>query len=226
MNVEMHDGEDEENYERGHSHGHSHEHDCAHHDEHEHARRHWMKHWMRHTAMVPKGFLRFQLLKMLLEKPMSGSEIMSELESETNGYWKPSPGSIYPLLAWLQDQTYIKEADQKEPGIRRYTLTEQGKTFLENEKKSREEIDKRLEHFGSMWYGFDQERRGELRNVAREFGKAVRDVFHEVRREHSKEAIEQSMKSLEEITMKLQDLAKRLREHDPDVLQKPSKKSE
>lgn len=97
----------------------------------------WMKHWMRHTAMVPKGFLRYQVMKKLNEKPMSGSEIMNELESETKGYWKPSPGSIYPLLAWLQDQSYVKEADQTEPGIRRYTLTEQGKTFLETETKSR-----------------------------------------------------------------------------------------
>ena len=108
----MHDEDEDEKSEREYGHGRRHEHDCEHHDE--RVCRHWMRHWMRHTAMVPKGFLRFQLLKMLLERPMSGSEIMSELESETNGYWKPSPGSIYPLLAWLQDQTYIKEADQKE----------------------------------------------------------------------------------------------------------------
>ena len=169
--------------------------------------------------MVPKGFLRYQLLKMLLEKPMSGSEIMSELESETNGYWRPSPGSIYPLLAWLQDQEYIKEADQKESGIRRYTLTEQGKSFLENETKSREEIDKRLEHFGPIWYGSDPERRGELRNVTRDFRKAVHDLFHEIRRDHSKEAIEKSKKALEEITIKLQDLTKSLHEHGTDAPQ-------
>jgi DNA-binding PadR family transcriptional regulator len=160
---------------------------------------------------------------LLLEKPMSGSEIMSQLESETNGYWRPSPGSIYPLLAWLQDQAYIKEADQKESGIRRYTLTEQGKTFLENETKSRKEIDRRLEHFGPMWYGFDREHSGELRNVARNFGKAVRDVFHEIRREHSKESIEQSVKTLEEITIKLQDLTKRLQEHGTDDSKETSK---
>ena len=220
----MHD--DDEKYERERSHEHHREDDRGYYCGHERARSHWMRHWMRHSAMVPKGFLRYQLLKMLLEKPMSGSEIMSELETETNGYWKPSPGSIYPLLAWLQDQAYIKEADQKEPGIRRYTLTEQGRTFLENEKKSREEIDKRLEHFGPMWYGLDRERSRELRNAARDFGKAVRDVFHEIRREHSKEAIEQSMKTLEEVTTKLQDLASRLHEHNTDVPQGPAKKSE
>jgi DNA-binding PadR family transcriptional regulator len=188
-----------------------------------HRRRHWMKHWMRHTAIVPKGFLRHQLLKMLSEKPMSGSEIMSDLERQTNGYWKPSPGSIYPLLAWLQDKGHIKEADQKEPGIRRYTLTEQGKTFLETEAKSREELDRRLEHFGPasgsfgpMWFGFDREDVRELRKVGREFGRAVRDVFHEMRREHSKEAIEQAMRTLEEATKKLQDITRKLQEQGTD----------
>jgi DNA-binding PadR family transcriptional regulator len=189
----------------------------------EHGRRRWMKHWMRHTAIVPKGFLRYQLLTMLGEKPMSGSEIMTELESKTNGYWKPSPGSIYPLLAWLQDQAYIKEADQKEPGIRRYTITEQGKTFLDQETKRREELDRRLEHFrtapgfvGPMWFAFAREDATELRKIAREFGKAVRDVFHEMGREHSKEVTEQALRMLEEATKKLQDITTKLREHETD----------
>jgi len=191
----------------------------------EHARRHWVKHWMKHTAMVPKGFLRYNLLKMLGEKPMSGSEIMTELESKTNGYWKPSPGSIYPLLAWLQDKGYTKEADQQESGIRRYTLTEQGKVFLDQESKRREELDRRLEHFrkertsgfvSPAWFAFDRENARELRKVAREFGKAVRDVFHEMRREHSKAATEQAMRTLEEATKKLQDITRKLQEQGTD----------
>jgi DNA-binding PadR family transcriptional regulator len=182
-------------------------------------RRHWMRHWMRHTAVVPKGFLRYQLLRMLSEKPMSGSEIMNEMEKQTNGYWKPSPGSIYPLLSWLQDQGYIKEAAQQEPGIRRYTLTEQGKTFLEEEGRTRKELDRRLEHFGPspglivpMWLGFDRENTKELRKVARDFGHEVRDLFHEMRREYSKEAAEQTKIVLEEATKKIQDITKKLQE--------------
>lgn len=198
------------------------EHDRGHYHGYEHVRAHWMKHWMRHSAMVPKGFLRYQLLKMLREKPMSGSEIMSELESKTNGYWKPSPGSIYPLLAWLHDQSYIKEADLKESGIRRYTLTEQGKSFLENETKSREEINKRMDRLGPMWYGPEGELRGELHKVSRSFGKAARDVFHEIRREPSKEAIQQAMKTLGEITVKLQELTMTLQKLRSDALHETS----
>jgi DNA-binding PadR family transcriptional regulator len=185
----------------------------------ERGRKRWMRHWMRHTAVVPKGFLRYKLLKMLSSKPMSGSEIMSEIEKQTNGYWKPSPGSIYPLLSWLQDQGHIKEAAQQEPGIRRYELTEQGKRFLDEEGKTREELDKRLEHFGPtpgligpMWFAFDRENAKELRKAAREFGHGMRQLFHELRREYSKEAAEQAKDALEEAAKKIQDIADKLEE--------------
>jgi len=164
---------------------------------------------MRHAAMVPKGFLRYQLLKKLNEKPMSGSEIMSELESETKGYWRPSPGSIYPLLAWLQDQNLIKQAEQTEAGIRRYTLTEPGKAFLETETKSREEINKHLQNLGDTWYG-SHARHGELGRATREFFRAARELNHELRRQHSKEELEEAKKALEDTTKQVQEITRRL----------------
>ena len=178
--------------------------------------KHWMHHWMRHTAVVPKGFLRYRLLRMLNEKPMSGSEVMSEIEKQTNGQWKPSPGSIYPLLAWLQDQAYIKEAAQQESGTRQYALTEQGKAFLQDEGKTRRELDRRLEHFGPgpgfgpMWFGVDREETKELRKVTKEFFHEVRDLFHELRREYSKDAAEQAMTALEEATKRIHDITNKL----------------
>lgn len=98
------------------------------------------KNMKRHVACVPKGFLRFHVLRLLKEKPMSGSEIMDAIEKETHGFWRPSPGSIYPLLAWLQDKGYIKEVPGEEGGIRRYTITEQGLKLLEEQAKIREKM--------------------------------------------------------------------------------------
>ena len=172
-----------------------------------HAR--FVKHWMRHAAMVPKGFLRYQLLKKLNQKPMSGSEIMSELESETKGYWRPSPGSIYPLLAWLQDQNLIKEAEQTEPGIRRYTLTDSGKAFLESETKSRDEISRHMQNLGNMWFGLHREH-GVAGKVGRDFFRASRDLHHELRKEHSKEGLEEAKKALEEVTKQIQEITRKL----------------
>jgi DNA-binding PadR family transcriptional regulator len=172
-------------------------------------RAHIVRHWMRHAAMVPKGFLRYQLLKKLNQKPMSGSEIMSDLENETKGYWRPSPGSIYPLLAWLQDQNLIKEAEQTEPGIRRYTLTDSGRASLETERQSREEINKHMQNLGNMWYGLHREP-SVTGKVARDFFRASRDLHHELRKEHPKDEIEQAKKALEEVTKQIQEITNKL----------------
>src|SRR4030067_1953779 len=103
--------------------------------------------WMKHTAMVPKGFLRYKLLKLISEKAMSGSEIMREIDEQTNGVWKPSPGSIYPLLAWLQDNGYINEVASEE-GIKRYIITENGRVFQEELEKTQKKIGERFAHMG------------------------------------------------------------------------------
>jgi len=177
------------------------------------------RHWMKHMAMVPKGFLRCQVLKLLNEKPMSGSEIMSEIEKQTNGHWKPSPGSIYPLLAWLQDKGFIKEAAEQEAGTRRYTLTERGKTFLEEHVKTREELRRRSRHFGPgpgfmgpMWFEFYPEKAKELRRATKDLAMAVWNLRDGLRQEYSEKAAEEAKKALEEATKKIEEIAKKLRE--------------
>jgi DNA-binding PadR family transcriptional regulator len=108
--------------------------------------------------MVPKGFIRFQVLEGLGEKPMSGSEIINEIESRTNGRWKPSPGSIYPLLAWLQDSGHIKELPAGQSGMKRYELTETGKSLLEEQKKIMTEQRKKMKEYAKSHMGFRKER--------------------------------------------------------------------
>ena len=111
------------------------------------------RHWIRHTASVPKGFLRYHALKLLKESPVSGSEIMSEIEKETDGRWKPSPGSVYPLLAWLQDNGYTRGVPAKERGMKCYKLTEKGERFLEEQSKLKEQLQEKLEYFTPSFFG-------------------------------------------------------------------------
>lgn len=96
-------------------------------------------HWSRHIATVPKGFLRYQVLKLLAEKPHSGKEIMDKIQQLTEGKWTPSPGSIYPLLALLEDYGYIQQLPKDETGRKPYQITEEGKKFLQEQEKQREE---------------------------------------------------------------------------------------
>jgi DNA-binding PadR family transcriptional regulator len=167
-------------------------------------------------AMVPKGFLRYQVLKLLNEKPMSGSEIISEIEKQTNRRWKPSPGSIYPLLSWLQDKGYIEEATEHEVGTKRYVLTNQGKTFLDEHIKTREEQRKRFEHFGPgpgfmgpMWFEFYPEKAEELRKATKELAVALWTIRDELNREYSEKMVEEAKIVLEEAAKKIVEIVKK-----------------
>ena len=169
-------------------------------------------------AMVPKGFLRYEVLKLLNEKPMSGSEMMGEIEKRTDGRWRPSPGSIYPLLAWLQDKGYIKEADGQEAGVKRYALTESGKTLLAAHDKRRDEMRKRFAHFGPgpgflgpMWFEFYPEKAKELRKATKDLVIAVWKLRDQLREEYSEKVVEEAAKALEETAKKIEGISKKLR---------------
>jgi DNA-binding PadR family transcriptional regulator len=89
--------------------------------------------WIRRTGGVPRGLLRFLVLNMLIKKPMSGVEIVEVIEKETGGRWKPSSGSIYPLLSRLQGRGYTEELPGEDTGMKRYVLTTKGKAFFEKQ---------------------------------------------------------------------------------------------
>ena len=55
---------------------------------------------------------------------MNGYEMIGELESRTDGVWRPSPGSIYPTLQALEDEGLIRS--NEEGGKRTFELTEAG----------------------------------------------------------------------------------------------------
>jgi DNA-binding PadR family transcriptional regulator len=63
--------------------------------------------------------LRIWVLGLLERSPKNGAELVDEIEMMTKGWWKPSPGSIYPLLENLVQDGLIKK---REDG--RYELTQ------------------------------------------------------------------------------------------------------
>ena len=72
-----------------------------------------------------KGWIRAALLALLVERPMHGYEMISELSARTGGAWMPSPGAVYPALQLLADEGLIESEPDR--GRRRYTLTEAGR---------------------------------------------------------------------------------------------------
>ena len=69
--------------------------------------------------------VRGLLLAALLDGPAHGYELMRRLEEQAGGRWRPSPGSVYPLLQLLEDEGFAQGADQD--GRRVYELTEAGR---------------------------------------------------------------------------------------------------
>lgn len=82
---------------------------------------------------APRGLLCFVVTEMLSNQSMSGVEIVEAIEKGTGGRWKPSSGSIYPLLALLNEKGFTTEVPSKETGIKRYALTEKGKEYYEKQ---------------------------------------------------------------------------------------------
>lgn len=58
--------------------------------------------------------------------PKNGAEIIDEVEKMSFGGWRPSPGSVYPLLDEMSQEGLVQK---KEDG--RYELTEKGKQELD-----------------------------------------------------------------------------------------------
>ncbi len=175
---------------------------------------HHFGHWMRHMASVPKGYLKYSVLKLLNEKPRSGSEIMNEIEKETEGRWKPSPGSIYPLLAWLQDKSYTKVAPEQETGMKRYALTDEGKLFLQEHIKRRKEIRRRFGGFRppfsmSPWFNSYPEKVNELLEEGKRFMKASWNLMDNLREKYTEEAVTEAKEVIKQATIKLDEIAKK-----------------
>ncbi len=83
----------------------------------------------RRGARARRGDVRAALLALLAEQPRHGYELIQELSERTQGLWRPSPGSVYPTLAQLEDEGLVK-ADEAE-GKRIFRLTDAGRAEVE-----------------------------------------------------------------------------------------------
>jgi DNA-binding PadR family transcriptional regulator len=76
--------------------------------------------------MHRKRGLRMAIVTMLASSPKNGVELMDEIERMTQGWWRPSPGSVYPVLEQLTKDGMVKKRDDG-----RYELTAKASDELE-----------------------------------------------------------------------------------------------
>lgn len=86
----------------------------------------------RRGSSFQKGDLKYVILNLMKEKPRHGYEIIRELEEQSHGLYKPSPGVIYPTLQMLEEMGYAVSTEQESKKV--YTITEEGQKFLEQQK--------------------------------------------------------------------------------------------
>lgn len=82
----------------------------------------WSKNMFKNMSKFRRhGGMRYVVLFSLSEGPKNGAEIMENVERMSMGAWRPSPGSIYPMLSQLTEEAMIRKRDDQ-----RYELTSAG----------------------------------------------------------------------------------------------------
>jgi hypothetical protein len=100
------------------------------------------------SGKQPRG-LRPWVLALLRRGPRTGAEIMQDMETVTLGWWRPSPGSVYPLLEDLVSEGLVRRRPDG-----RYELVPQPRTgpplgfgFGENVPRTVEEVLKEIQGY-------------------------------------------------------------------------------
>jgi DNA-binding PadR family transcriptional regulator len=113
------------------------------------------------------GRLRLYLLKLLDEAPRHGYEVIRLLQDRFMGVYAPSPGTIYPRLARLEEEGLVTHDEVD--GRKVYRITDKG----------RAEIQARLDDLADL----EEEITESVRDIAREVTEDVRDTVRNLREE-------------------------------------------
>ena len=73
-----------------------------------------------------RGDVRAAILKLLVERPMHGYEMIQEIAERSQNLWRPSPGSVYPTLQLLVDEGLLV-ARESEGSKKLFELTDEGR---------------------------------------------------------------------------------------------------
>lgn len=119
------------------------------------------------STIFGHGRLRLYLLKLLDESPRHGYEIISLLRDRFLGVYAPSPGTIYPRLARMEEEGLVTH--EEVDGRKVYRLTEQGRAELHRRSADLDDL--------------EQDLTDSVRDIARAVQRDVRDTIGNLREE-------------------------------------------
>jgi DNA-binding PadR family transcriptional regulator len=102
---------------------------------------------IRAGRMLATGDLRLIALALIAEQPRHGYEIIKVLEEKTSGWYSPSPGIVYPTLTFLEEAGYVTA--QAEGAKKLYTITDEGRAYLDQNRDFVDTVLERLAAIGS-----------------------------------------------------------------------------
>jgi len=114
-----------------------------------------------------RGDVRAAILVLLAEQPYNGYGLMQEIENRSEGVWRPSPGSVYPALAQLEDEGLVRAGETE--GRKEFDLTSEGTAYVEANK----------DKLGEPWAQLNREMgegRMELRGLIAQLAAAAMQV--------------------------------------------------
>jgi DNA-binding PadR family transcriptional regulator len=98
----------------------------------------------RRWASFHRGDLKYVILDLLKDKSRHGYDIIRELEGQSYGFYKPSPGVVYPTLQMLEEMGYARSSEHE--GKKVYSITEEGLKFLENQSDIADDVRRQMRH--------------------------------------------------------------------------------
>ena len=96
--------------------------------------------------VLGQGDLRLLALALIAEAPRHGYEIIKLVEEKTGSFYSPSPGIVYPTLTYLEEAGYVTASTAGAKKL--YTLTNEGKAYLDANRDIVKAVLDRLEAIG------------------------------------------------------------------------------
>jgi DNA-binding PadR family transcriptional regulator len=140
------------------------------------------------TPVFRHGRLRLYLLRLLDEEPRHGYEVIRLLRDRFMGVYAPSPGTIYPRLARLEDEGLVTH--DEESGRKVYRITEAGREELRSRGAELDELEEELsESVSDIAREFGEDVRATVRSLREELTRAAREV-RQTERDTARDAAE------------------------------------
>lgn len=146
------------------------------------------------------GDMKYVILSLLRDKPMHGYEVMKALEEHTSGCYKPSPGTVYPTLQWLEDEGLVRAREVE--GKKVYEITDDGLTFLDEHKSTVEDIFDRVAEMIDRFVG------DPMPEVNRAVGHVVRAAYRAAWRLGDDASASRVAKILEQAAAEIDELTR------------------